>query len=152
MKAKQWAAAFVAGFVFALGLGLSGMTQPAKVVGFLDLFGNWDPTLAFVMGGAVTVYAITYRLILRREKPILADSFRIPEKRDIDPRLLGGAVLFGIGWGLGGFCPGPGLTALGGGVGEATIFVGSMVAGMAGYEFMEKIKSRKATEQSWSEG
>jgi uncharacterized membrane protein YedE/YeeE len=100
------------GFVFGLGLVISGMSNPAKVQNFLDLFGTWDPSLAFVMGGAVVVTFIGYRLVLTRQAPLLGGRFDLPTRRDIDPRLLAGAALFGIGWGLGGFCPGPALTAV----------------------------------------
>lgn len=122
---------FVAGLLFAVGLALSGMTQPAKVVGFLDVFGAWDPSLAFVMLSAVTVYAITYRgLVPRRPRPFFAERFWFPEPSAIDARLLVGAALFGVGWALSGFCPGPALVALGAVTGAALWFVPALVAGM----------------------
>ena len=123
-------APFVAGFVFAAGLGVGGMTQPSKVLAFLDLFGAWDPSLAFVMLGAIVVHAPAVRWILRRPAPLLAARFVLPIKKDVDGRLLAGAVIFGAGWGMAGYCPGPAITALGGGVGAAAIFVPAMIVGM----------------------
>lgn len=120
---------FAVGFLFALGLGLGGMTQPAKVIGFLDLFGHWDPALAFVMGGAVSVTFVGYRWALKRPAPLLWTRFEVPTRRDIDWQLVTGATLFGTGWGMAGFCPGPALTALGSGKLDVFIFVAAMVAG-----------------------
>lgn len=122
-------AAFFAGMIFALGLGLGGMTLPAKVIGFLDVTGRWDPTLLGVMGGAVVVTFFAYRSILRRPKPVLDDRFHIPTNRRLDGKLLWGAALFGIGWGLGGYCPGPALTALMGFSWNAVAFVAAMFLG-----------------------
>lgn len=103
----------VAGFFFGLGLAISGMTQPGKVVAFLDVAGGWDPSLAFVMGGALMVFGPTYYLVSRRrEKPVLAPAFDMPKAREITPQLLVGATIFGVGWGLGGFCPGTAITSL----------------------------------------
>ena len=121
---------FVAGLLFAAGLGVGGMTQPAKVFGFLDIAGNWDPSLAFVMLGAIAVHATAVRRILRRRAPLFAGRFTLPIQRDIDARLVVGAALFGAGWGLVGYCPGPAVAALGGGVPAAAAFVPAMVAGM----------------------
>lgn len=123
-------AAFASGLVFALGLGLSGMTQPAKVTAFLDIAGKWNPSLAFVMVGAILVHAVLYRLIRHRQTPLFASTFTIPTRTDIDARLVGGAALFGIGWGLGGFCPGPAITSLASGNIPVLIFVIAMLAGM----------------------
>lgn len=123
-------AAFACGFVFALGLVAGGMTQPSKVVGFLDFTGAWDPSLAFVMGGALATHALLRRFVLRREQPLLAPRFFVPTRSDIDARLLGGAAVFGVGWGLGGFCPGPAIVALGSGMHAAMIVVPAMLAGM----------------------
>ena len=107
------ACALIAGVIFGLGLILSGMANPAKVLNFLDIVGTWDPSLAFVMGGAVLVTAPGFALLRRmRDKPIFAETFQFPTKSDIDPKLLIGAVMFGVGWGLGGFCPGPALTSV----------------------------------------
>ncbi len=123
-------AAFACGVVFALGLGLGGMTQPSKVVGFLDVSGAWDPSLAFVMGGALAAHALLRRWIVARPAPLLASSFAVPALTDIDGRLLSGAAIFGVGWGLAGFCPGPAIVAAGGGATAALVFVPAMLAGM----------------------
>jgi uncharacterized membrane protein YedE/YeeE len=135
---------FLSGVVFALGLGLSGMTQPAKVVGFLDFTGNWDPSLAFVMVGAIMVHALLYRLIRRRSSPLFAATFAIPTRTDIDPRLVGGAALFGIGWGIGGFCPGPAFTSLASGHSTVLLFVAAMITGMYLYKLTERLQARPA--------
>jgi uncharacterized membrane protein YedE/YeeE len=103
--------ATVAGLVFGVGLAVSGMTDPARVIGFLDPLRAWDPSLAFVVGGAIAAYAIAYRVILRRSDPWFDLRFHVPTRRDIDVQLVLGAALFGIGWGLGGLCPGPGIVA-----------------------------------------
>ncbi len=121
---------FIIGFIFALGLGISGMTQPGRVIGFLDLFGNWDPSLLFVMVGALLVHATLYRVITKRKSPLFGESFQIPTTKSIDRRLLVGAMIFGIGWGLGGFCPAPAMTALASLQLAPLIFVASMVVGM----------------------
>lgn len=118
------------GLLFGLGLIVSGMSNPAKVLNFLDLAGTFDPSLAFVMGGAVAVAFIGYRLVLAREKPLLAPRFQLPTRTDIDARLVVGPALFGIGWGLGGFCPGPAFTALGLAAPGTLAFVPAMLAGM----------------------
>lgn len=128
-------ASFAAGAIFGLGLVISGMANPAKVLGFLDIAGNWDPTLAFVMGGAILVAFPVFQLAKRREKPLLAEKWSLPDRSDIDMRLLAGAALFGIGWGIAGFCPGPALAAIGIVPLEALIFVASMVAGALAYRF-----------------
>lgn len=131
-------AAFVAGLIFSLGLAISGMTQPGKVTAFLDFFGNWDPSLAFVMMGAIAVHAVLYRMIRRRATPLFAQTFSIPTRSDLDARLLGGAALFGIGWGLGGFCPGPAVTSLASGHTSVIIFVTAMIVGMLLYQVVDK--------------
>lgn len=118
------------GLVFGIGLVVSGMSDPAKVLNFLDLFGTWDPSLAFVMGGAVLVAFVGYRLVLRRAEPVIGDTFHLPPRDDIDGRVLAGPAIFGIGWGLGGFCPGPALTALGLGATGTIAFVPAMIVGM----------------------
>lgn len=128
-------ASFAAGAIFGLGLVISGMANPAKVLGFLDIAGNWDPTLAFVMGGAILVAFPVFQLAKRREKPLLAEKWSLPDRNDIDMRLLAGAALFGIGWGIAGFCPGPALAAIGIVPLEALIFVASMIAGALAYRF-----------------
>lgn len=131
-------AAFVAGLLFAAGLAVGGMTQPSKVVGFLDFFGDWDPSLMFVMGGAVGVHALLYRFIVARPRPLFADAFSIPTRRDFNGPLIVGSALFGAGWGLGGFCPGPGLASLATFGAEALVFVATMAAGMFGYRWLRR--------------
>ena len=126
----------VCGIVFGAGLAISGMTNPAKVLAFLDVFGRWDPTLAFVMGSALVVSAIGSALARRRPRPWLSEAFAIPTRRDLDPQLLGGAALFGVGWGLVGLCPGPALADLYRGSTEVTIFVGALMAGIVGHRFL----------------
>jgi uncharacterized protein len=138
-------ASFVSGVTFAIGLGISGMTKPAKVTAFLDFFGDWDPSLAFVMIGAILTHAVLYRLIRRRPAPLFASAFSIPTRTNIEPRLVGGAALFGIGWGLGGFCPGPAVTALASGRTSVVIFVIAMLAGMSLYKGMESLRRRQAS-------
>ena len=128
--------ALFAGMLFGLGLAMSGMMNPAKVVGFLDVAGGWDPTLAFVMGGALLVTVPAFRLILGRPRPILADGFALPTKSALDGRLLGGAALFGVGWGLSGFCPGPAVAALVTGLTPVFAFVAAMIAGMVLYAWV----------------
>lgn len=126
----RFAIVFSLGGLFALGLVLSGMTMPQKVVGFLDILGDWDPSLAFVMVGAIGVHALLYPLITRRNSPVLEDQFQIPSRKDLDPSLLLGAALFGIGWGIGGFCPGPGIVSASSGQSSGLVFAGSMLLGM----------------------
>ena len=121
--------AFISGIIFALGLSISQMINPARVIGFLDLAGTWDPTLLFVMGGALAITAPFFPLILRRSAPILDRQFFLPTKREIDPPLIIGAVIFGIGWGLGGLCPGPALAALATGSLPVLLFVAAMIVG-----------------------
>jgi len=143
---KTIVAAFLAAFLFALGLGVSGMMQPAKVLGFLDVFGAWDPSLMFVMVGAIGVYLPLSRLILRRRAPLLAAKFAVPGKKTIDPRLIGGAVIFGIGWGLGGFCPGPAVVGLAQGSAAVALFVTTMLLGMGLYSQLPRLKNANAPE------
>ncbi len=126
--------AMFSGVLFGLGLVVSGMVNPAKVLGFLDVAGDWDPTLAFVMGGALLVAAPAFRGILKRPRPVLAEEFDLPATKDLDARLLAGSALFGVGWGLAGFCPGPAVTALASGLAPVFVFVAAMVAGMALYK------------------
>jgi len=120
---------YVAGLLFGLGLGISGMTDPARVLGFLDIVGAWDPTLMFVLGGAVVTNFIGYRLVFKRPNPILGGAFQLPTRQDLDGRLIGGAVLFGIGWGLSGYCPGPAFASLGGLTVPLLAMLIAMVAG-----------------------
>jgi uncharacterized protein len=127
--------AFGSGLVFAIGLGLGGMTQPAKIIGFLDIAGRWDPTLVFVMAGAVGTSMLAFRWIRRQRHPVLEAQFQIPRVAVIDKRLLLGAAVFGVGWGIGGFCPGPALTALVSGQPVAIVFVAAMLAGSALFDY-----------------
>jgi uncharacterized membrane protein YedE/YeeE len=124
-------AALLAGVLFGAGLALSGMVDPARVRGFLDLFGAWDPTLAFVMGGAIVPMALAWRVRARLPAPLLAASFNVPATGSIDRRLAAGALIFGIGWGISGLCPGPALADLALAPRPALLFVGAMLAGMA---------------------
>lgn len=128
---RQLLPPLVSGSLFGAGLALGGMTDPARVRGFLDLFGDWDPTLAFVMGGAVLVMAIAWHFQKRMAHPLFAPSFSLPDRSDLTPRLIGGSALFGIGWGIAGLCPGPGIAALVIEPVSAAIFVAAMLAGMA---------------------
>ena len=145
---KSQAAALFAGIVFGVGLGLSGMTQPAKVIGFLDVFGAWDPSLLFVMGGALFVHFLLSRSILRRQRPVLDSRFHLPRQARIDATLVRGAAIFGAGWGLAGYCPGPAIVSLGSGAAPAVVFVASMALGMAIHHFTS---AARAAESSGSE-
>lgn len=131
-------AAFATGALFATGLAISGMTKPSKVAGFLDVAGAWDASLAFVMIGAIAVHFIACRIVTRRASPLFDTKFHLPTRKDIDLRLVLGAGLFGIGWGLGGFCPGPGLVTAGSGSLGALVFVAGMTIGM----FVEQAAAR----------
>jgi len=128
---RSYLAAIGSGLVFGAGLALSDMTNPAKVQNFLDFLGSWDPSLALVMGGALAVSALGYQIARRRGSPLLATRFSIPTRRDLDPELLAGAALFGVGWGIGGFCPGPALAGLLQGAAGVYVFVAAMLAGVA---------------------
>ncbi len=140
--------AFVAGLIFAVGLVVGGMTQPAKVIGFLDVSGGaWDPSLALVMGGALVVYGVAFRLITRRPQPVLAPQFLVPTRRDLSPRLFAGAALFGIGWALAGFCPGPAIVSVGAGVTEALLFLPGMVGGMLLLRVWDRWRAARSTTQ-----
>jgi uncharacterized membrane protein YedE/YeeE len=131
-------ASLLAGLVFGLGLIVSGMADPAKVLGFLDLAGAWDPSLALVMAGAVGVGAIAFAVTRGRTVSFAGAPMRLPTPRHIDRRLVAGSLMFGVGWGIAGFCPGPGLVALGMGELKALVFVGAMLAGMALFEALER--------------
>lgn len=122
--------ALLAGILFGAGLALSGMMNPAKVIGFLDITGNWDPSLAFVMGGALAIMAIGYQIARRRQRPALDESFHYPTSTAVDRRLVAGAALFGVGWGISGLCPGPALAGLVTGTPEILTFVAAMAVGM----------------------
>jgi len=140
---KSHLAAFLSGLVFATGLVLSGMTQPEKVIGFLRVTRDWDPSLAFVMIGAILVHSLAYHLWLKGKKqPILAPTFNIPTNKKIDGRLLLGASLFGLGWGLGGFCPGPAVVSVMSLNSSTTLFMLSMVSGMVIFHFYESWRQK----------
>jgi len=131
-------ASLLAGLVFGLGLIVSGMANPAKVLGFLDLTGHWDPSLAFVMAGAIAVGVVAFAMAGRRTASLLGADMRLPSARHIDRRLVAGSALFGIGWGIAGICPGPGLVSLGMGEVKALVFVAAMLAGMGMFELLER--------------
>lgn len=128
----------LAGLVFGLGLIVSGMANPAKVLGFLDLAGRWDPSLALVMAGAIAVGSVAFLLAKNRTRSLLGAEMKLPTTSHIDRRLVTGSALFGMGWGIAGFCPGPGLVALGMGESKALVFVAAMLAGMVVFEILEK--------------
>ena len=131
--------AFAAGLIFGVGLIISGMTDPSTIIGFLDLAGAWDPSLAFVLGGAILVGFVAFRLARRRTASFLGGAMHIPNMRQIDRRLVLGSVTFGVGWGLAGYCPGPAVVAFGAGLDKAVVFVIAMVAGMALYESADRV-------------
>lgn len=128
----------VSGLVFGAGLTISRMIDPSKVIGFLDVAGAWDPSLAVVMLGALIVTIPAFAILRKRGKTLYGFDIKMPSRNDIDLPLIGGAILFGIGWGLSGFCPGPGLSALAFGLTKPLIFVGAMVAGMIGFQLLPK--------------
>ncbi|MFP6556788.1 DUF6691 family protein [Paraburkholderia sp. B3] len=134
--------AFVCGLVFGIGLILSGMANPAKVLGFLDLAGRWDPSLAFVMAGAVALAAVGFRLSRSRGTSVLGAPMQLPTARRVDARLVAGSLVFGVGWGLAGFCPGPALVSAGSGQPRAWLFVAAMLAGMTLYTALERRRNR----------
>lgn len=140
---KHRAIEFLVGLLFGWGLLLSGMTDPGKVQGFLDLFGAWDPSLAFVMGGAVVVGTFAFALARRRTTTFLGGALQLPTSRDIDQPLVVGSLIFGAGWGLAGFCPGPGIVAMAAGEAKAAVFVAAMLVGMLGYQLMDRAGSRR---------
>jgi uncharacterized membrane protein YedE/YeeE len=128
---------FIVGFIFAIGLGVGGMTLPERVVSFLDIFGEWNPSLLFVMGGALLVHSFAYRWIVRQPSPLLAEKFDIPRRKDISFRLVMGAAFFGLGWGLVGYCPAPAIVALATLRSEPILFVVSMLVGMFAFRRWE---------------
>jgi hypothetical protein len=136
---------FLAGMLFGLGLILSGMTDPGKVLGFLDLFGLWDPSLALVMGGAILVGLVAFTLAKKRSLSILGSAMQLPSNQQIDQRLVYGSLLFGAGWGLAGFCPGPALVSMASGESKALIFVLAMIAGMVVYELLTRFVLTRST-------
>ncbi|MGR3890006.1 YeeE/YedE family protein [Pseudomonas sp. 1152_12] len=134
--------AWVAGLVFGIGLLVSGMTNPAKVIAFLDVSGRWDPSLAFVMGGAIAVAAVGFKFARTRTQSLLGLPMNLPTARNIDRRLVMGSLLFGVGWGVAGICPGPALVLLGSGLPQGVVFVIAMLAGMGLFEWLERRKRR----------
>ncbi|TCV58076.1 YeeE/YedE family protein [Neorhizobium sp. S3-V5DH] len=136
----QFGAALLSGMVFGFGLSLSGMLNPVRVQGFLDVFGNWDPSLAFVLGGAVAVAFIGVQVMKKMRHPAFDDSFHVPTSRRIDGPLVTGSALFGLGWGIGGFCPGPAVASLSVGIPQTLLFVVAMLIGMTLYD---QVWSRK---------
>lgn len=138
----------LAGLIFGIGLIVSGMANPGKVLGFLDLAGSWDPSLAFVMGGAIAVGLVSFAIAKRRTVSFLGELLRMPTSRDVDRRLVVGSALFGTGWGIAGFCPGPALASLGTGSPKALLFVVSMVAGMGIFELLEMRKNASASQKN----
>ena len=136
-RAIRLAVHFAAGLLFAVGLGISGMTQPTKVVGFLDVFGSWDPSLAFVMLGGIGTHMVAYGIMRRRASPVLAGAFVVPTRRDITGPLVGGAALFGVGWAMAGLCPGPAIVSAGAGTPNGLLFVLAMAVGVAAFRGLQ---------------
>lgn len=137
-------ASYIIGLIFGVGISISGMANPAKVLNFFDIAGTWDPSLAFVMGGALIVTFIGYRLILRRPAPALEGAFKLPTRRDLDMPLIGGSAIFGIGWGIAGFCPGGALPAIGTGRWEVLIFVAALLVGIFAAKAVQSMIITKA--------
>jgi uncharacterized membrane protein YedE/YeeE len=144
------ASAFVAGLTFGIGLVVSGMVNPVKVLGFLDLAGVWDPSLALVMAGAVAIGAVAFAFAGKRTAALLGVPMTLPANRALDRRLVIGSLVFGVGWGIAGFCPGPAVVALGAGKLKALVFVGAMIAGMIAFELVER--ARAAASQGHESG
>ncbi|MFN9472289.1 DUF6691 family protein [Acidovorax sp.] len=139
---------FGIGLVFGLGLIISGMTDPGKVLGFLDLAGLWDPSLAFVMGGAILVGVFAFAVARKRTTSVLGGAMQLPTARHIDRRLVLGSLLFGVGWGIAGFCPGPAIVSLGAGEPKALVFVLAMLVGMGAFEWLEGRKRARSAPQA----
>lgn len=141
---KNNIAALIVGIIFSLGLGISGMTRPEKIIGFLNIFGNWDASLAFVMVGAIGAHAVAYRLIRRRNSPLFSKEFYVPTSKELTPSLIIGAFIFGVGWALAGYCPGPAITSLASGQLRPLMFVVSMILGMIAFRIYQVVinKSR----------
>jgi len=136
------------GLVFGIGIAISGMANPAKVLNFFDIAGAWDPSLAFVMGGALIVAFAGYRYVLKRPAPLLSPSFQLPTRRDLDLPLIGGSAIFGVGWGIAGFCPGGALPALGTGRTEVFIFVAALLAGIVAAKGLQAVIANRARAQA----
>lgn len=141
---KRLLSAFGVGILMALGLGLAGMTLPEKIVGFLDFTGKWDPSLVFVLLAAVTVYAIVFRLVMRRPKPVFDQAFSVPTRRDITGSLVVGSLIFGAGWGIAGLCPAPALLSLTAGNVGALVFVVAMFGGMLAFKAFDAYRQKAA--------
>ena len=139
---------YAIGLIFGIGISISGMANPAKVLNFFDVAGAWDPSLAFVMGGALIVTFIGYRIVLQRPAPLMSASFQLPTRTDLDRNLLGGSAVFGIGWGIAGFCPGGALPALGTGRSEVLIFVAALLVGILIARLMQTTLTRRAAAQA----
>ena len=135
---------FLLGLLFGVGLIVAGMTDPSKVLGFLDLAGTWDPSLAVVMGGGILVGLGAFATAKKRTTTFFGGAMHLPTSTDIDKRLIGGGLLFGAGWGLAGFCPGPAIVSMGAGQAKAAVFVAAMLAGMAVFEGVERMQARKS--------
>ena len=142
-------AVYLIGLIFGIGISISGMANPAKVLNFFDIAGTWDPSLIFVMGGALIVTALGYRLVLREPAPIMAARFDLPTSRALDARLVGGAAVFGIGWGISGFCPGGALPALGTGRTEVFVFVAALLAGIFAARALMKLTTTRTASAAW---
>ncbi|MCF2904118.1 YeeE/YedE family protein [Octadecabacter sp. CECT 8868] len=134
---------YLIGLVFGIGISISGMANPAKVLNFFDFAGTWDPSLAFVMGGAVVVAFIGYRFVLKRPAPIMSERFMLPTRSDLDAKLIGGSALFGVGWGIAGFCPGGALPAIGTGNNNVLIFMAALVAGIFAAKALQSMNTTK---------
>lgn len=139
---------FVVGLIFGVGLVLSGMTDPGKVIGFLDVSGDWDPSLALVMGGAIAVGMFAFAWAKKRRQPVLGEAFDWPASEQIDRRVVIGSLVFGIGWGLAGFCPGPAVVSLAAGHEKALYFVGAMIFGMIAFELIQRRLSPSSETES----
>jgi uncharacterized membrane protein YedE/YeeE len=135
---------YLIGVIFGTGIVMSGMANPAKVINFFDVAGSWDPSLIFVMGGALVMTAIGYRLVFGRSRPIFEGKFMVPTARNLDARLIGGSAVFGVGWGIAGFCPGGALPALGTGRVDVIAFVGAMLAGIFAARYLQSLSRPKA--------
>ena len=138
---KNTVIAFICGLLFATGLGVAGMTKPEKVQGFLDFFGNWDPSLLFTIAGAILVYAVIFRISKKMRKPVFTATFSVPTLRELDPKLLIGSATFGFGWGLSGYCPAPAIVSAGGGVTAVLVFLFSMLVGMWIFTIWQKMST-----------
>ena len=136
--------AYLIGLIFGVGISMSGMANPAKVLNFFDLAGSWDPSLAFVMGSAVLVTFVGYRWVLNRSKPVFESNFGLPTRNDIDLRLVGGSLIFGVGWGISGFCPGGALPVIGTGNSMVLLFVAAMLVGMVTTRLLDNAFTKKA--------